>query len=111
MAPITASTTPTTTIAPGPSPDQSTFQAVVSLAMIRPARMIATSPAMIADAFGPFGRAGALTLSWIEVPSGDVGVTGVFDSIDLLLHHSELSDADTGIDHDLGWPVADDDRP
>ena len=63
MAPITASTTPTTTIAPGPSPDQSTFQAVVSLAMISPARMMATSPATIAEAFGPFGRADVMTLS------------------------------------------------
>src|SRR5665647_463655 len=111
MAPITASTTPTTTIVPGPSPDQSTFQAVVSLAMISPPRMMATSPATIAEAFGPLGRAGALTLSWIGVPSGDDGVTGVFASIVLLLHHCELSDADTGIDLDLGRPVADCDCP
>src|SRR5665647_2815965 len=97
MAPLTASTTPTPTIAPGPSPDQSTFQAVVSLPMTSPARTMATSPATIAEAFGPFGRAGALTLSWIEVPPGDDGVPGVFASIVLLLHHSELSDADTGI--------------
>ncbi|HZY01619.1 MAG TPA: hypothetical protein VFE92_19350 [Dermatophilaceae bacterium] len=104
------------TIAPGPSRDQSTRRPIVSLAMTSPARTMATSPTTMAEAFGPLGRAGgvavgAFTSSWIGSAAGVDGVTRVLSSIALLLHHGELSDADSGIDHDFGWPVAYDDRP
>ena len=60
MAPITTITTPMPTIAPGPSRDQSTRQPIVSLAMISPAKTMATSPTTMAEALGPLGRARVL---------------------------------------------------
>src|SRR5450631_185553 len=134
IAPRTTITTPMPTIPPGPRRDQSTCHPIVSLAMTSPAKTMATRPRTTAEALGPFGRTGPLTagsptpgsltvgsstagpltsstLSWIGLPTGVDRVTGVFSSMVLLLHDCELSDADSGIDHDLGWPVAHDDRP
>ena len=55
----------------------------------------------------PTGFAGAATwwagLSW----AGLSCVAGVLASIVLLLHHGELTDADSGIEHDFGWSLAD----
>ncbi len=63
-----------------------------------------------AVAWGPLAS-GPLTLSWIGLPSGVGGVTGVLASIALLLHDGDLSDTDSGIDHDLAWFAAQDDVP
>jgi hypothetical protein len=55
-------------IAPGPSRDQSTLRAIVSLAMTSPAMSMATSPTRMAEAFGPLGRLGAsgkASLPWL----------------------------------------------
>src|ERR1035437_5717249 len=111
MAPITTITAPMPTMAPGPSRDQLMLKPMVSLAMTSPARTMATSPATMADAVGPLGRAGGVTLSCIGLPAGLDCVTRELSSIVLILHHGELSDADSGIDDDFWWPVADEDRP
>ena len=62
----------------------------------------------MAEPFGPLGRAGALTLSLPTLSWMGKFWIGL-SSIVLLLHYAELSDADFGIDHDLGRPVADQD--